>query len=300
MDSAPTSPTDVEGDGRKRVCKACDRCRIKKSKVTPASATQKSSTNYPTSKCDGKKPCGRCRNDDAICVFGGRKRKHDRVHPKGYVEILERQQRQLVRGIRALYDRQLSAQPWTGPLPHKGYPSTHDILEYLGALELEDSSGDEACEDQSHFEENFHDLRQSVVKKDKDGTQAQSSTNSVSSPTQGPLGQEHSQGYFSNEQALSMSPLSTPPDLSPSDQTSLTSPATSTTTEHWSTKDWPAPFPQQQIPLEPVAKSLDPPEGLSIHYRSGYAGIPMQNPFDPYLVPPWEPDEELNGFAYAS
>ena len=79
-------------------------------------------------QCDGKKPCSRCRNDDAICVFGGRKKKTDRVHPKGYVanglhsylsnhaqsyvEILERQQRQLVKGIRAIYDRQLNGQNW--------------------------------------------------------------------------------------------------------------------------------------------------------------------------------------------
>lgn len=37
---------------RKRVCKACDRCRLKKS------------------KCDGASPCSRCTADNAICVFG--------------------------------------------------------------------------------------------------------------------------------------------------------------------------------------------------------------------------------------
>lgn len=37
---------------RKRVCKACDRCRLKKS------------------KCDGATPCSRCTADNAICVFG--------------------------------------------------------------------------------------------------------------------------------------------------------------------------------------------------------------------------------------
>lgn len=52
---------------RKRVGKACDRCRLKKS------------------KCDGSSPCSRCKADNAICVFGERKKSHDKVYPKGYI-----------------------------------------------------------------------------------------------------------------------------------------------------------------------------------------------------------------------
>jgi Fungal Zn(2)-Cys(6) binuclear cluster domain len=59
----PQSPLD--GSMRKRVCKACDRCRLKKS------------------KCDGSSVCSRCRADNAICVFGERKKTHDKVYPKG-------------------------------------------------------------------------------------------------------------------------------------------------------------------------------------------------------------------------
>lgn len=47
-----TTSQDSTDGIRKRVCKACDRCRLKKS------------------KCDGSSPCSRCKADNAICVFG--------------------------------------------------------------------------------------------------------------------------------------------------------------------------------------------------------------------------------------
>ncbi|KAF2233845.1 hypothetical protein EV356DRAFT_189201 [Viridothelium virens] len=43
---------------RKRICKACDRCRLKKS------------------KCDGASPCKRCCADNATCVYGDRNNSH--------------------------------------------------------------------------------------------------------------------------------------------------------------------------------------------------------------------------------
>ncbi|CAN3372595.1 hypothetical protein DIURU_004911 [Diutina rugosa] len=56
---------------KKRVGKACDSCRIKKT------------------KCDGKKPCGRCIADNKICVFTEKKKLREKSHPQGYVELLE-------------------------------------------------------------------------------------------------------------------------------------------------------------------------------------------------------------------
>ncbi|KAE8334267.1 hypothetical protein BDV24DRAFT_156962 [Aspergillus arachidicola] len=125
---------------RKRVSKACDRCRLKKS------------------KCDGTTPCGRCRADNSICVFGERKRapNHGRLYPKGYVEMLEQQQTWLVYGLQKLY--QLSSE---GERPQNnlvkcrqdGHPLTHDLLTQLGVLDHMK---------ENYFEENTEALQQKL------------------------------------------------------------------------------------------------------------------------------------------
>lgn len=56
---------------KKRVGKACDSCRIKKT------------------KCDGKKPCNRCLLDNKICVFTEKRKVKEKIHPPGYIELLE-------------------------------------------------------------------------------------------------------------------------------------------------------------------------------------------------------------------
>lgn len=59
------------GTQRKRVGKACDRCRIKKS------------------KCNGDNPCDRCNTDDQVCTYSERRRPRDKNPPRGYIETLE-------------------------------------------------------------------------------------------------------------------------------------------------------------------------------------------------------------------
>lgn len=56
---------------KKRVGKACDSRRIKKT------------------KCDGKKPCNRCLLDNKICVFTEKRKVKEKIHPPGYIELLE-------------------------------------------------------------------------------------------------------------------------------------------------------------------------------------------------------------------
>ncbi|CDK28872.1 unnamed protein product [Kuraishia capsulata CBS 1993] len=60
-----------QDDRKRRVGKACDCCRIKKT------------------KCDGKKPCSKCTFDNKVCVYSERKRHRDKVYQPGYVELLE-------------------------------------------------------------------------------------------------------------------------------------------------------------------------------------------------------------------
>lgn len=139
-DSSSAERPSEEIHARKRVCKACDRCRLKKS------------------KCDGGNPCGRCRSDDTICFFGERKRMHDKVYPKGYVEMLEQQQAQLVSGLQELYRRIVAGERWVGPLLEDGgggggLPRTHDILHQLGALKQDTLAGGDASN--TPFEEDF-------------------------------------------------------------------------------------------------------------------------------------------------
>lgn len=68
----PTSPDDHHHHTKKkRVGKACDLCRIKKT------------------KCDGKKPCSKCIADNKLCAFTDKKKSKEKTHPTGYIELLE-------------------------------------------------------------------------------------------------------------------------------------------------------------------------------------------------------------------
>lgn len=135
------SQSDVADSLRKRVCKACDRCRLKKS------------------KCDGSSPCSRCKADNAICVFGERKKSHDKIYPKGYVEMLEQQQSQLVAGLQETYRLLRSAKAWPGAAlsEAEGQPLTHDIL---ARLDIISSKTDGESE---HFEEDCERLQQRLI-----------------------------------------------------------------------------------------------------------------------------------------
>ncbi|KAH8724647.1 hypothetical protein GQ44DRAFT_617692 [Phaeosphaeriaceae sp. PMI808] len=161
MSSHRSSSMEAQDNIRKRVCKACDRCRLKKS------------------KCDGASPCSRCKADNAICVFGERKKSQDKVYPKGYVEMLEQQQTQLVAGLRELYNRLQQGESWPGPPlceSSGGHPLTHDILERLDLLHPSSNHGN----NYEGFEEDCSRMQQRLVEQGAPFTRRRGSVSSES------------------------------------------------------------------------------------------------------------------------
>lgn len=64
-DHGPVSPHSSAMDRHKRVWKACERCRMKKT------------------KCDGEFPCKRCKDDGLVCTAGTRKKTEYKQLPRG-------------------------------------------------------------------------------------------------------------------------------------------------------------------------------------------------------------------------
>ncbi|KAJ8102804.1 hypothetical protein POJ06DRAFT_56144 [Lipomyces tetrasporus] len=103
----------TEVSTRKRVGKACDACRIKKT------------------KCDGSKPCSRCIAEDKICVFTDRKRSTDKLYAGSYVELLESRIKMLQQGIELLVQRINRGDSITSLLDDQGKISINKVLETL-------------------------------------------------------------------------------------------------------------------------------------------------------------------------
>lgn len=89
-----------------------------------------------------------------------RKKSHDKIYPKGYVEMLEQQQSQLVQGLQEMYHRMLAANMWDGPTLSEatGHPLTHDILLALGLLEKRQDSDETIA-----FEEDVEKLQARLI-----------------------------------------------------------------------------------------------------------------------------------------
>ncbi|POS83760.1 hypothetical protein EPUL_004137 [Erysiphe pulchra] len=105
----------------KRVSKACERCRLKKT------------------KCDGEIPCQRCTNDMVVCCEGTRKKGRSKTVAESCVELLECQQNKLIAGHLKMYKIMVDAGIWSFGEVRKniyGMPVVHDILEKLGIMRL--------------------------------------------------------------------------------------------------------------------------------------------------------------------
>ncbi|KAJ9155175.1 Fluconazole resistance protein 1-like protein 1 [Pleurostoma richardsiae] len=112
--------THSMADGRhKRVWKACERCRMKKT------------------KCDGEFPCKRCKDDGLVCTAGTRKKTEYKQLPRGYAEVLENTQFALIATVHKLYAMVRSGQSWDlgePDLNERGQPVIHNIASKLGCI----------------------------------------------------------------------------------------------------------------------------------------------------------------------
>ncbi|PYH45795.1 Zn(II)2Cys6 transcription factor domain-containing protein [Aspergillus saccharolyticus JOP 1030-1] len=117
---------------RKHVLKACDRCRVKKT------------------KCDGKQPCNRCSAYNHPCLFRERKATQTKVYSRGFVEMLESHHSLVVKALQRLYKLSVNKEGFPGePLQDAtdGYPLTHAILDRLGLIKQAEENADEPEEE---------------------------------------------------------------------------------------------------------------------------------------------------------
>ena len=136
--------------------------------------------------------------------------------------MLEQQQDKLVNALQELYDRNLKRKAWPGPplqKTAKGIPLTHDILDRLGLLKLDDQGNYET------FEEDTDVLRQKmIIKEEEPAYPTPNTTQSEFSPVS-PNFEPFVSRAFANETALPATRFQpTPPMHSPEEDTSMTFP----------------------------------------------------------------------------
>ncbi|PCD22064.1 hypothetical protein AU210_015864 [Fusarium oxysporum f. sp. radicis-cucumerinum] len=140
-------------DGRfKRVQKACEQCRMRKS------------------KCDIGFPCRRCKDHGLICTGGVPKKSKYKQLPKGCVEVLENTQSVLVMAIRKLYFKVRNNQSWDlgePELDHYGQPVIHSIVHKLGCIhpnnEIDLSEYSLFHEDEAGMDESAQQLKDQQI-----------------------------------------------------------------------------------------------------------------------------------------
>lgn len=131
------SPNTCLRSRANRVSRACDRCRIRKIKVSSRYLSNHAHANDAT-QCNGKSHCNRCTLDDSICVYTRKRRPNDRAYSKEYVQLLEEQQAALIKGLKELYRR--SSHGETLPDLQSGCKDNifiHELLSSLNALTKE-------------------------------------------------------------------------------------------------------------------------------------------------------------------
>ena len=139
--------------------------------------------------------------------------------------MLEQQQDKLVNALQELYDRNLKQKAWPGPPLNKtakGIPLTHDILEALGLLKLDDQGNGET------FEEDTEVLRRKmIIKEEEHAYPTPTTTQSEFSPIS-PRFEPFLSRPFAGDKAPPATRFQpTPPMQSPEEDTSMTFPESS-------------------------------------------------------------------------
>ena len=139
--------------------------------------------------------------------------------------MLQQQQDKLVNALQELYERNVNRKGWPGPplqKTTKGIPLTHDILERLGLLKLDDQGNYEM------FEEDTDLLRQKmIIKEEEHAYPTPNATQSEFSPASSNY-EPYASRAFTGENALPARQFQpTPPMQSPEEDTSMAFPESS-------------------------------------------------------------------------
>ena len=141
--------------------------------------------------------------------------------------MLEQQQDKLVNALQELYDRNLKRIAWPGPPLNKtakGIPLTHDILDALGMLKLDDQGNFET------FEEDTDALRKKmIIKEEEHAYPTPNPTQCEFSPISPPFDNYPSRPFAGEKGPPGSRFQPTPPTQSPDDDSVMTFPDSSVT-----------------------------------------------------------------------
>lgn len=98
---------------KKRVGKACDSCRMKKT------------------KCDGRRPCLRCSQDDKLCTYSEKRRQQEKTYSASYVELLEIRVEMLQEGLQKVITKLSRGEDVSSFIPANNDFSINGIIELL-------------------------------------------------------------------------------------------------------------------------------------------------------------------------
>lgn len=206
--------------------------------------------------------------------------------------MLEQQQDKLVNALQLLYERNLNRKAWPGPplqKTAKGIPLTHDILDRLGLLKLDDQGNFET------FEEDTDVLRQKMIHKEEEPPYpTPTTTQSEFSPVD-PNFESFISRPFAGEKAHAATQFQpTPPLHSPEEDTPMTFPESSMILGTSMNMDPTSLLPTPQTWMQSAPRYVPPPPveyGYDMALSYNGMGL-MQHKANPCLpISAWNDDD---------